>query len=55
MINGTPYAARYWYDGAYMDQAKEDAAEVALRTLTGYTDPTVDPPPASHYRPAGSS
>ncbi|OAL48085.1 hypothetical protein IQ07DRAFT_646277 [Pyrenochaeta sp. DS3sAY3a] len=49
IVNGTSYAARYWYDGSYMEQAKEDAAEIALRTLTGYTDPSVDPPPASHY------
>lgn len=52
VVNGSPYAARFWYDGAYMEQAKEDAAEIALRKLTGYTDPTVEPPPASHYRAA---
>ncbi|MCJ1449642.1 MAG: hypothetical protein MMC23_010164 [Stictis urceolatum] len=27
--------ARYWYDGQYVHNAKEDAAEVALRILTG--------------------
>jgi hypothetical protein len=27
--------ARYWYDGQYVHNAKEDAAEVALRLLTG--------------------
>ncbi|MCJ1250763.1 hypothetical protein MMC30_007991 [Trapelia coarctata] len=26
--------ARYWYDGQYVHNAKEDAAEVAFRTLT---------------------
>ncbi|KAJ5464775.1 uncharacterized protein N7458_000461 [Penicillium daleae] len=26
-------AARYWYDGQYINNAKEDAAEVALKTL----------------------
>ncbi|CAO2652983.1 Nn.00g023940.m01.CDS01 [Neocucurbitaria sp. VM-36] len=55
VVNGTPYAARFWYDGAYIDQAKEDAAEIALRKLTGYTDPSLEPPPASHYRSAISA
>ena len=27
--------ARFWYDGQYVNNAKEDAAEVALQTLTG--------------------
>ncbi|KKK19718.1 hypothetical protein ARAM_005410 [Aspergillus rambellii] len=27
------YAARYWYDGRFVDNAKEDAAEVALKIL----------------------
>ncbi|MCJ1267588.1 hypothetical protein MMC22_007473 [Lobaria immixta] len=27
--------ARYWYDGQYVNNAKEDAAEVALQQLTG--------------------
>ncbi|KAJ5604968.1 hypothetical protein N7510_010122 [Penicillium lagena] len=26
-------AARYWYDGQYINNAKEDAAEVALKVL----------------------
>lgn len=26
--------ARYWYDGQYVNNAKEDAAEVALQQLT---------------------
>lgn len=25
--------ARFWYDGQYVDKAKEDAAEVALQRL----------------------
>jgi hypothetical protein len=29
-IQGHKFAARYWYDGDYIDNAKEDAAEVAL-------------------------
>jgi len=31
--------ARYWYDGQYVHNAKEDAAEVALRTLTNVGTP----------------
>jgi hypothetical protein len=27
--------ARFWYDGQYVSNAKEDAAEVALQQLTG--------------------
>ena len=27
------YQARYWYDGDYSNNAKEDAAEVALQAL----------------------
>lgn len=29
-IQGTNIAARYWYDGQYINNAKEDAAEVAM-------------------------
>jgi len=29
-IQGQHIAARYWYDGQYVHNAKEDAAEVAL-------------------------
>jgi hypothetical protein len=50
LVNGTPYAARFWYDGSFMDQAKEDAAEMALRNLTGRLSQTTEPPPASYYR-----
>ncbi|MCJ1294358.1 hypothetical protein MMC34_005916 [Xylographa carneopallida] len=32
-------SARYWYDGQYVHNAKEDAAEVALRTLTNAGSP----------------
>ncbi|KAH7120992.1 hypothetical protein B0J11DRAFT_53961 [Dendryphion nanum] len=45
----TQVAARFWYDGQYAEQAKEDAAEVALRTLTGTTNMATEPPPASYY------
>ncbi|CAG8041457.1 unnamed protein product [Penicillium olsonii] len=32
-VQGQNIAARYWYDGQYINNAKEDAAEVALKTL----------------------
>jgi hypothetical protein len=48
-INGVPYAARFWYDGEYIAQAKEDSAEVALRSLTGTMNLSSEPPPASYY------
>lgn len=31
------WAARYWYDGDYIGNAKEDAAEVAIRQLKPQT------------------
>jgi len=33
-IEGQHIAARFWYDGQYVNNAKEDAAEVALQQLT---------------------
>ncbi|OCL09261.1 hypothetical protein AOQ84DRAFT_375957 [Glonium stellatum] len=33
VIQGRQIAARYWYDGRYVEQAREDAAEVALQML----------------------
>ncbi|KAE9977034.1 hypothetical protein EG328_002303 [Venturia inaequalis] len=36
-IQGTTIPARYWYDGQYVHNAKEDAAQVALERLNaGY-------------------
>ncbi|KAJ5175380.1 uncharacterized protein N7482_001257 [Penicillium canariense] len=32
-VQGQNIAARYWYDGQYINNAKEDAAEVALKSL----------------------
>ena len=32
-VQGQNIAARYWYDGQYINNAKEDAAEVALTRL----------------------
>ena len=34
-VQGQNISARYWYDGQYVNNAKEDAAEVALKHLTG--------------------
>ena len=48
-VNGVHYPARFWYDGDYVAQAKEDSAEIALRTLTGYLNMAQEPPPASYY------
>ncbi|KAI9933442.1 hypothetical protein ASPWEDRAFT_174603 [Aspergillus wentii DTO 134E9] len=39
--------ARYWYDGQYLNNAKEDAAEVAYKQFIG------QPTPTSTYIPAG--
>lgn len=33
-VNGVPYSARFWYDGKYVEQARQDAAEVAFNTIT---------------------
>lgn len=33
VINNIQYPARFWYDGSRIEQAKEDAAEVALGLL----------------------
>ncbi|GLI73052.1 hypothetical protein PoHVEF18_001260 [Penicillium ochrochloron] len=32
-IQGEMISARYWYDGQYINNAKEDAAEVAVKKL----------------------
>lgn len=54
MVNGTSYQARFWYDGTYLPQAKEDCSEIALRAITGYTNSAQTPPPASHYQGLGT-
>lgn len=42
LVQGRSIAARYWYDGQYINNAKEDAAEVALLQLQNQTRvPTV--------------
>lgn len=32
-VNGAKHQARYWYDGTWINNAREDAAEVALQHL----------------------
>lgn len=34
-VSGQNVPARYWYDGQYVNTAKEDAAEAALQKLQG--------------------
>ncbi len=34
-MHGAVYQARFWYDGSYVNNAKEDAAYVALSKLRG--------------------
>lgn len=39
-VQGRNIAARYWYDGQFINNAKEDAAEVALMQFAQQTSPT---------------
>ncbi|CAD0094801.1 unnamed protein product [Aureobasidium vineae] len=32
-VNGCKHQARYWYDGDWVNNAREDAAEVALQRM----------------------
>jgi len=38
-IQGKNFCARYFYDGQYINNAREDAAEVALMVLNSQTRP----------------
>ncbi|QKX54870.1 uncharacterized protein TRUGW13939_01960 [Talaromyces rugulosus] len=42
-VAGLNIAARYWYDGQYLNNAREDAAEVALQQLNA------QPPSSTTY------
>jgi hypothetical protein len=44
VVQGTHFPARFWYDGQYADQSREDCSEVAYRRLTG----TLASPPQHH-------
>ena len=46
MIQGAQFSAQFWYAGERLEQAREDAAEVALKQLTGFTGRGQQPPPA---------
>ena len=53
-VNGKNLAARYWYDGQFLNNAKEDAAEVACTdirnpALTG-TQTRTQPTYTRNYR-----
>lgn len=45
LIQGAQFYAQFWYAGERLEQAREDAAEVALKRLTG-SGRGVEPPPA---------
>ncbi|KAL1996351.1 hypothetical protein VTN49DRAFT_116 [Thermomyces lanuginosus] len=46
------FCARFFYDGDYLDNAKEDAAEVALMQLSSqYHQPTAYPGQLFPYQP----
>jgi hypothetical protein len=34
-VHGSVHSARFWYDGKNLNNAKEDAAEVAVNWLNG--------------------
>jgi hypothetical protein len=53
-VQGQSIAARYWYDGQYVNNAKEDAAEVALKRLSGTShDTTNEMQPEEQKEPPG--
>ncbi|CEL02388.1 hypothetical protein BJX68DRAFT_219627 [Aspergillus pseudodeflectus] len=33
VVHGTTFHSRYWFDGEYVENAMEDAAEVAIKVL----------------------
>lgn len=47
-VNGQFIPARYWYDGQYVDNAREDAAERALQMLGQIPQPSGPQP--THYQ-----
>lgn len=46
IVHGTTFAARYWFDGDFVQNAMEDAAEVALKVLDSKScqQPSQGPP-----------
>jgi len=47
-VNGKFIPARYWYDGQYVNNAREDAAEMALQELGQLPRPAGPQP--THYQ-----
>ena len=47
-VGGRVIQARYWYDGQYVNNAKEDAAETALQMLGQLPQP--NGPQPTHYQ-----
>ncbi|EMC93458.1 hypothetical protein BAUCODRAFT_240803 [Baudoinia panamericana UAMH 10762] len=47
IVNGQHVPARYWYDGQYVNNAREDAAERALQMLGQL--PAPNGPQPTHY------
>ncbi|KAF2203818.1 hypothetical protein GQ43DRAFT_469616 [Delitschia confertaspora ATCC 74209] len=54
VVQGRAYSARFWYDGAYVEQAREDAAEIAYLAICGNqpSSPTTTTAATTYY--AGS-
>ncbi|ROW02985.1 hypothetical protein VMCG_05733 [Cytospora schulzeri] len=50
-VNGTVHQARFWYDGKNLNNAKEDAAEVALSWV--YTASAASSPSRGHRHGGG--
>ncbi|GAB7348258.1 hypothetical protein MBLNU459_g6248t1 [Dothideomycetes sp. NU459] len=48
-VNGTKHQARYWYDGSWINNAREDAAEVALQRMGVVSTPRTT---QAHFRGA---
>ncbi|SMQ50986.1 unnamed protein product [Zymoseptoria tritici ST99CH_1A5] len=46
-VQGANFPARFWYDGQYVNNAREDAAEKALQTLGVIASP---PPRPAHLQ-----
>ncbi|KAF2475748.1 uncharacterized protein BDR25DRAFT_177809, partial [Lindgomyces ingoldianus] len=49
VVDGVSYSARFWYDGAYSGQAREDAAEIALAAIRPAPNATTSAPQSSYY------
>jgi hypothetical protein len=50
MVEGLTHPARYWYDGRYVENAKDDAAEVALQRMGVVQAPTSPQSPGQQWQ-----